>query len=326
MSLEEDLRTTLHERATQHVPQPDLLGAVGAGIRRDRRRRQALAAGGAAVAIAVVAVAVPALRPDDTGPPPAPPAHSESPPAKMDLSWPKVPVVAFPMLPHWVPAGLGEPGVTRLGPNTRLDYTKGTQVLSAEIGPLQPDWEVEAEQEHMTTVNGRPAVVHASGSYDGSRPGDRFVGVRWQLPDKRWVQVLSLGPTTEADVLRFAEGLSTGSVPAPPTAFRVGAVPPQLALQHQSTDTTCLAPAAEAARERQPTGLCVTLTDEAEPPPGPSEKLSINGNPADYYAGVADLQIHLPNGKDLDITWDPESVPLTHEEAVHFATGIEAKG
>ncbi|MFF5083554.1 hypothetical protein ACFY36_41450 [Actinoplanes sp. NPDC000266] len=315
MSLEDDLRTILHERAARQVPRPGLLATVDAGVRRDRRRRQALAAGGVAAAVVAAAVAIPALRHEEAEP--SPPAH------KWEWSWPAWRVAVFPMAPSWVPPGLGEPTVTGMGPNRRIDYTRGEQTLSAEIGPLQPGWEVEAEQEHTTTVNGRAATVHTSTTYDGARPGDRFVGVRWQLPDKRWVQVISLGPPTEADVLRFAAGLTTGSVDGAPAGFHLGAYPPQLRLQHQSTDMTCLAPEAEAAHERQPTGLCVSLTDDAEPGSEPAETLSVNGNTAELYADAALMRIHLPNDNALEITWDPEAIELSHEDVLHFATGIE---
>ncbi|SNY71032.1 hypothetical protein [Paractinoplanes atraurantiacus] len=318
MSLEEDLRTVLHERAAQRVPRPDLLTAVDAGIRRDRRRRQALAAGGVAAAVVAAAVAVPATRHKEADP--APPT------TKWEWSRPTQRIAVFPLNPSWAPPGLGEPAVTQMGPNRRIDYTRGAQTLSAEIGPLEPGWEVEAEREHTATVNGRTATVHTSTTYDGAGPGDRFVGVRWQLPDKRWVQVISLGPPTEADVLRFASGLKNGSVDGTPAGFHLGAYPPQLTLQHQSAETTCLAPEAEAAHERQPTGLCVSLLDDAEPPSDPAGQLSINGNAADYYAGAALLHIHLPSGKVLEITWDPEMIKLGFQDVVHFATGIEVTG
>ncbi|XVV16732.1 hypothetical protein ACQP2X_20860 [Actinoplanes sp. CA-131856] len=318
MSLEDDLRTILHERAARQVPRPGLLTTVDAGIRRDRRRRQALAAGGVAAAVVAAAVALPALRHEEAEP--SPPAQ------KWEWSRPAWRVAVFPLAPSWVPPGLGEPTVTRMGPNRLIDYTRESQTLSAEIGPLQPGWEVEAEQEHQSTVNGRAATVHTSTTYDGAGPGDRFVGVRWQLPDKRWVQVISLGPPTEADVLRFASGLSAGSVDGAPGEFQLGAYPPRLTLQHQSAGTTCLAPEAVAASERQPTGLCVSLTEDAEPESDPAEKIVINGNTAELYAEAALMRIHLPDGKALEITWDPDAIPLTHDDAIHFATGIEVTG
>ncbi|MEU8820850.1 hypothetical protein [Actinoplanes sp. NPDC048796] len=315
MSIEDDLRTALREHAARQVPRPDLVAAVDAGIRRDRRRRQAFAAGGITAAVVAVAVAVPALHRKEADP--APPAQ------KWEWSRPSWHAPVFPLRPGWMPPGLGEPEVTGLGPNRRILYTHGSQTLGAEIGPLEPDWEVEAEQEHKTTVNGHPATVHTSATYDGAGPGDRFVGVRWRLPDKRWVQVLSLGPPTESEVLRVAAGLTTGSVEGAPEAFQLGAYPPQLTLQHQSAGMTCLAPEPEATRERQPTGLCVTLLDEADPRSDPAETLSINGNTAEYYADAALMRIHLPSGKALELTWDPESIRLTHDDAVHFATGIK---
>jgi hypothetical protein len=319
VSLEEDLRTVLRERATLSAPGSDLLAGVGSGIRRDRRRRRSLAAGGAA-ALAAIAVAVPVALSHgaDRSTPNPPPATR-----KADWAWPAWPHVAFPMRPGWVPSGAGDRVVTRMGPNVQLDYTHGSRVLSADVGPLPGDWEVEAGEQHTATVNGRTATVRTADYYDGAEAGDRYVGVRWQLADRRWVQVVSLGRLRENDVLRFARGLTAGSVPADPTRLHVTAVPPGLTLQHQSLAMTCLAPPAIAVQERQPTGLCATLPDEPDEKGSPPENVTVAGNPAEYYPEAAALLVQLPTGKSLDLTWDPSVIPLTRDDAIRYAAGIE---
>ncbi|MBU2670370.1 hypothetical protein KOI35_43400 [Actinoplanes bogorensis] len=318
MTLEEDLRTTLHDRAARppSQPDPDLWEKVVDGVWRRRRRHRAVAMGGAALALVAVATVPPLLAHRSAPPPPQP---AVSPP-------PRVQQPDFPLRPDWVPPSAGTPTVTQLGPNSHLSYERGTSVLNAEIGPLEPDWEVEATDEHTTTVNGRSALVHAADTYDGATPGDRFVGVRWRLSDGRRVQVLSLGNRTEADVLRFARGLTPGTVPAAPSPFTFASVPPGLTLQHQSAGFVCLAPPSIVAESRQPTGLCIGVTSEPDNRGSAPDTVTVNGRLAAYYSDSAALDVDLGYGRTLQLTWDDSGpTAMTREEALHFAAGITVR-
>ncbi len=317
--LEEDLRTTLRDRAAGSAPQPDLWASVTDGVRRDQRRRRALVAVAAALVVGAGGITIPLLNRDSRPqhPPVVQQSDGWSPPA-----WPE-PV--FPMEPTWIPGNAGTASVARLGPNVHLEYQKDESVLAAEIGPLQADWETEAEQTTHTTVEGRPAEVHKSSQYDGSGPHDRYVGVRWQRADGRWVSVLSWGPRSESDVLRFARGLhDTSGIPAGRAPFTLATVPPGLTLANQSDGMMCLAPPDVAAQSRQ-TGitLCVTAEDagdvDQEPP---MENVTINGRPAIYYDEQHQIVITWSASTNLVVNWDPEVVPLTRDEAIRFATGI----
>ncbi|MCY1143050.1 hypothetical protein OWR29_34075 [Actinoplanes sp. Pm04-4] len=325
MTIEDDLRVTLQQHAARPAssPDPDLWESVAAGVWRRRRRQRAATVGAAAVALAAVAALPPLLSQRDQRTP-EPPAVTPT-VEWVHPSWSKP---DFPLRPSWVPADAGERTVSRLGPNSHLSYERGTSVLSAEVGPLQADWEVEATDVHETTVNGRPASVHASGSFDGAAAGERYVGVRWQLADKRWVQVLSFGKRTEADVLRFARGLTSGSVNAglPPFVFDV--IPPSYTLQHQSADLMCLAPTADVAKERQPTGICIHLggPGEDDDAGAPGERTTVNGNPAIYFSGTGVLNVELPGDRTLRVEWQPdEPTSPTSDEILRLATSIHVQ-
>ncbi|BCY10289.1 hypothetical protein [Actinoplanes sp. L3-i22] len=320
MTLEEDLRTTLRDRAADDAaPRPDLWAGVTDGVRRDQRRRRATVAVAAALVVGAASVTIPLLRHHQH--PPNPPVVQRTdgwgPPA-----WPE-PV--FPMRPTWLPGGLGSHEVMKMGPNVLLQYEKDPSVLDVEIGPLQADWETEAEQTHASTVNGRPAEVHRTKEFDGAGKHDQYVGVRWQLADGRWVSVLSWGPRTEADVLRIATGLTTdGSIPAGKPQFTFATVPPGLTLGHRSQGITCLAPPALVNQDRPAQiGVCVTLesADDAGQEP-PMEEVTVNGRHAVYYPELHQLVIDWTNAMKLVVNWDPETVPLTREDVLRFASGI----
>ncbi|MBL7261061.1 hypothetical protein [Paractinoplanes lichenicola] len=321
MTLEEDLRTTLQDRAARPSahPDPDLWENVAAGVWRRRRRQRAAAIGSAALALIAVAVVPPLLTRSSAAPIPA-----VSVPPTADWEAPDWPPVVFPMRPSWVPPGAGTRSVSLLGPNTHLSYEREGSVLSAEVGPLVGSWEVEAEGTHTSTVNGRPAEVHVSSTYDGAGPGDEFVGVRWRLPDGRWVQVLSMGPRSEPDVLRFARGLTGGSIPGARPSFDFVAVPPGFTLQHESEGYTCVAPAATVPRDRNPSGgVCVQLLSELEPPVEPGMATTVNGRPAEFHSTT--LTIELGRSRWLELAWDQDVTPLSSDEIVRLAAGITVR-
>ncbi|WP_436533692.1 hypothetical protein [Actinoplanes sp. HUAS TT8] len=319
MSLEEDLRTTLRDRAADAAPQPDLWSSVTDGVRRDQRRRRTLVAVAAALVVGAASATIPLLGHDRApNPPVVQPTDRWAPP-----SWPEP---AFPMRPTWVPGNAGTASVAVFGPNVHLEYRNADEaIISAEIGPLQADWETEAEQTGSTTVNGRPAEVHRSSQYDGSGPADRYVGIRWQQPDGRWISVLSWGPRTEADVLRFAEGLrDTGTVPAGKAPFTLATVPPGLTLAQQSDGLMCLAPPDVASRQRQGGNpVCIGIEDSdgvsLEPP---LENMTINGRHAVYYEELHQMVITWSATQDVFITWDQQMVPFTRDDAIRLANGI----
>ncbi|WIM92584.1 hypothetical protein ACTOB_004532 [Actinoplanes oblitus] len=316
MTLEDDLRTTLLDRAAAPAPAPDLWASVTAGVRRDRRRRRILVAAAAAAVVAAGA-AVPALLHDHDQAAPTPPAASTVP----------VPVlepVVFPLRPTWTPDRLKSdlPYITQMGPNVRLDYEQGG-TLSTEIGPLRADWEVEATDVQQTEIHGRPAEVRLADTYDSAGPGDHFVGVRWRLTDGRWVSVLSLGPMSEGDVLKWARGLAGGREPNRlDPVFTVPFLPPGLVRQHQSSDALCFATPQVAATERQPSGLCLTLDVDNWDHADAQETWDINGREVAYYPDAASLSVQWGGDTAIDVTWDPEAIPLTHDEVVRFAAGL----
>lgn len=324
MNLEDELRVTLRDRAADAAPRPDLLGGVREGVAVDRRRRRTVAVTAAALALAGV-VAVPVVagqRSRDVRPPAVTPTTASPAPRWNAPSWAPP---EFPLRPAEPPAGMGDPVVHLMGPNVRLHYERGASVLSAEIGPVQPGWEVEGEREHSATVGGRPATVRTSSTYDGAGPRDRYVGVRWRTTDGRWLQVLSLGPRTEADVLRFARGLAPARVrPAPPLTFTE--VPPGLTLQHQSAELTCLNTVRAARTEYQPTGICLSVTAEPSPPDGEPETVTVDGRPAKYYPYAASLQVDLGGGRWLVMDWEPAEFVRGADDWLRLAAAVRVRG
>ncbi|GIE74953.1 hypothetical protein Aph02nite_09030 [Actinoplanes philippinensis] len=319
MTLEEDLRVTLHDRAAAaRPPAADLLTEVTSGVRRDVRRRR-LTAGGAGVAVVVAALAVPLMRHDADPPRPQPlPAASPSLPVGWERSmW--APAPFFPLRPTWVPADLGtRPEVLQMGPNEVLRYERNGDVLTAEIGVVDPAWDAETTGEHATEVNGVPATVRTA----GAGPGDRYVSVRWQMPEVGgWVQVTSRGRHTEAEVLRFARGLDGGMGSMAGTSlapFVFGVLPVRVSTQYQSPDQVCLTDR-DVTRRREPDGLCVLVADE--PFVGGGERVTVAGRAASLRLDSGSLVIDL-GGRVLTVTWDPGRFPLSRDEVLAFAGGI----
>ncbi|MFI1992096.1 hypothetical protein [Actinoplanes sp. NPDC020271] len=316
--LEEHLRTTLRDRAADSAPQPDLWASVTDRVRRDQRRRRGIIAVAAALVVGAAGVTIPLVSRDDHHRPVTPVVHESdgwAPPA-----WPEP---TFPMQLTWVPGDAGTRGVAQVGVNVRLEYTDGESILSAEFGPLQAGWETEAEHTHSTTVSGLTAEVHTSSQYDGSGPGDQYVGIRWQRPDGKWVTVLSWGPRSESEVRRFAGGLKdTGTVPAGKPPFTLATVPPGLTLDQQADGMMCLAPPDVVVMQRTGNSpLCVSFEDPAEVDlEPPMENLTINGRPAVYYDELHQIVITWNPSQALIITWS--SLPLTRDDAIRFATGV----
>jgi len=334
MTLEEDLRLTLRDQAGKPVMRPDLLDRVRLGVRDDKRRRAAIL-GAAVLLTAVVSVPVVLLQgPQSPVHDPAPPVSSapvsgppvSGPPSSAAVVWEKarLDLPTFPLSPSWVPPGLGPRRVDRLGPNVLLKYEDGHgDVLSLEVGPVAGGWEVEGEEDHRATVGAISATVRTSGSYDGARRGDRYVGVRWKLADGRWAQLLSFGPRTESEVLRFARGLRPQELPASPAPFGLAEVPRGLTLAFVSAQYLCLVPP-PVTRETMQRGLCVGV--ESAPPEAPTGvKVTIAGRPAVFTGGSA-LQIDLGHRRVLTVQADPDAVGLTADELVRFAAGVTVAG
>ncbi|MET8151223.1 hypothetical protein ACIBSW_21075 [Actinoplanes sp. NPDC049668] len=333
MSLEDDLRTVLRDRAAEPASRPDLLGLVNAGVARDRRRRAVIAGGSAALALAAV-VAVPVALAGGSERPPRPPAAS---PSASPVAWdvPGWEQPAFPLAPSWLPDGAGRPEVILMGTNTVLQYEWPGSVLSAEVGPVPGTWESEGEEDHPGSVGGRRATVRTAGDSDAGTPGGQpYVGVRWRLADGQWAQVVSFGPRTEAQVLRFAAGLRPGRVAGEAAPYTFAEVPPGLTLQHQSPGNVCLAPRDEPVPgtddpeffKRSPHGLCLVTTEGPFDPAEADETLAIGGRRAAYFAGAGLLRIELPAGRVLELDWDAERIPLTRDDIVRFAEGVRVKG
>jgi hypothetical protein len=327
MTLEDDLRVALRERAAANPPdpQPDLLAGVHGGVRRAHRRRLAMI--GAAAVLAVV-VAVPVWLAGERSALPTPPAVPSVPvvPSPSAVAWepPRFEMPTFPLTPSWEPPGVGPGRVGRFGANLILAY-EGSGVLGVDVGPVPGSWESEGEEDHRSTVNGRAATVRTGSWFDGAKPGERYVGVRWRLTDGRWVQLISFGPRTEEQVLRFARGLRPGVVPAAPAPFSFAEIPPGLTLQAVHGQNMCFStrpPAHYGSLE----GLCVSVdTESPETPPDPSDVLlTVGGRPARFSTDT--LRITLGNHRFLYVRADQETVPLTSDELVRFAGGIRIVG
>ncbi|GAB2605054.1 hypothetical protein Aab01nite_78890 [Paractinoplanes abujensis] len=321
MTLEDDLRTTLQDRAARPAsrPDPDLWENVAAGVWRRRRRQRAGAIGAAALALTAVVVVPPLLTKSSAAPIPA-----TSVPPTTDWVAPAWPPVVFPMRPSWVPPDPGTRSVMLIGPNHHLSYEREGSILSAEVGPVTGSWEVEAESTHRSTVNGRAAEVHVSSTYDGAGPGDEFVGVRWRLSDGQWAQVLSMGPRKEPEVLRFARGLTAGSVAAAPPSFKFAAVPPGFTLQHESDNYMCVAPAATVSRDGSPgDGVCVQVLSERETPAEPPIVTTVNGRRAEFSTST--LTIELGKHRWLELAWEHGTTRLSSDDIVRLASGITVR-
>lgn len=147
-SLDETLRTAVHDLADDAAPAPDLASrALGRGRRLRRRRRVGTAA---AVLVAVVAVALPfvLLRPRPTPPPTAPPVTVDPSPVVRSApgpDWANGPLV----LPgDWVVTGT-QARTGAAGPSYLLDRGRGRYfgnarydaVLPAPAGSLAAVWD-----------------------------------------------------------------------------------------------------------------------------------------------------------------------------------------
>ncbi|MEU4619682.1 hypothetical protein AB0G04_06855 [Actinoplanes sp. NPDC023801] len=328
MNLEEDLRATLHERAAAAMPPTnDLMTNINLGVRRDVRRRR-LVAGGAAVLAVVTALAVPMIvRGGDVRPRPMPATSLPPSPAPSE-EWdgPTTPSASFSLMPGWAPTGLGAGKVLQLGPNELLQFERAGRVLSVEVGPLQPDRGEDTEEEHTADVGGRRATVRTLVGYDGAKRGDRFIGVSWRTPETGlWVQVLSWGPLTEAEVLRFARGLSQrdGAVASGPALLDFAEVPPgRFVTQFFSRSTVCFAPGGQRYPTRLPEGLCVELLNEPSEPLGAGESLTVRGEKAALDMEGGSMTVDLSADRHLAIRWDTEKLPFSRADILRFATGI----
>jgi hypothetical protein len=318
MMLEDDLRATLRERAAEPSVRPDLLTAVRGGIRRSNRR-WAAALGAAAALVAAIAVPV-ALRESPAPPPPAgPPAWGP----------PRVAPMPFPLTPGVAPAGLGRPFAGQKGPAALLTYEDVTRgVLSVEVGPEPGSWEAEGDgNDRQVMVGGRPATVRTVGAgvFDGARQGDQYVGVRWQLTDGRWVQVISTGPLGQAEVLQFVRGLRPEPLPGSPAPFTVAAAPPGLSLQFLTEGYLCLAPAAALTDQTSGRGICLDVNPGTAEPEPEDERVTVAGRAATMAVsdeGPLALTMQLDGRRVLAIDVTREDVPLTREELIRFAAGV----
>ncbi len=148
------------------------------------------------------------------------------------------------------------------------------------------------------------------------------MGVRWQRPDGQWVQVLSFGPRTEAEVLRFARSLRPAPVPASPAPFELAAVPPGLTLSYLSADFLCLTPPPVTSETMQ-RGLCVGVDTVEEPAQG--VRLTVAGRPA-TFTGPSELRVDLGSRRALTVSADPEAVDLSSDDLVRVAAGVRVAG
>ncbi|GGN33611.1 hypothetical protein FHR83_001599 [Actinoplanes campanulatus] len=327
MSFEDDLRITLRDRASETMPPADLLTETNKGVRRDQRRRRWLATGVAVVAAGAILAVPLAIRGDGGLSPRLPAAPVTSLPDVAGLG-PWEPIVTFDLRPGWVPDGVGPPTLELMGPNQVLRYEKDTQILAAEFGPLEPEWEVEATAESSTTIGDRPAIVHTADDYDGAAPGHRYVAVRWKTAEDKWVQVTSLAPYSEEAVLRFARELGSepGVVPPVPPTFTFAEHMAGMAPQYVGPTMVCQVPQEMSGRQRQPEGLCVYTLEEKFAPGPHGERLLIGGRPAYLYLDGGIFDIDLSGGRTLRIEWDQQTIPLGRERILRFAAGITYRG
>ena len=314
MMLEDDLRATLRARAAEPAVQPDLLDEVRGGIRRSDRRRAAVLG---AAAVLLTAIAVPVTINRSRSPEPVLPGAWQRP----DLTPP-----SFPFTPGWLPAGLGAAEVEKLGPNVLLSY----DTLTVEVGPETGGWDAEGE-DRAATVRGRPATIRtvAADVYEGMRPGDQYVGIRWKLTDGRWVQLVSSGPATERDVVRFADDLRARPLPGSPSRFGIAAAPPGLVPQRLGPDQVCLAPPAAVTDREGSRGICLgtgTASEGDEPLEG-EERVTVGGRAAtlEQLSDGPELTVPLEAGRTFIVTVDLNDVAVTDAELIRFAEGVTVR-
>ncbi|GGN97562.1 hypothetical protein GCM10010112_90000 [Actinoplanes lobatus] len=327
MSFEDDLRITLRDRASETMPPADLLTETIQGVRRDQRRRRWLATGVAVVTAAAVLAVPLVIRNGDGSSSGVPAAPGPSLPDMSGLGpWEPMPV--FDLRPGYVPEGVGPTTLEMMGPNQVLRYEKDTQMLAAEFGPLEPEWEVEATAESSTTIGDRPAIVHTADDYDGAAPGYRYVGVRWKTGEDKWVQVTSLGPYSEEEVLRFARELGSepGVVPPALPTFTFAEHIAGMAPQYVSPTMVCQVPQEMSGKQQQPEGLCVYVLEEEFEPRPHGERLIIGGKQACLNVDAGIFDIDLDGGRTLRIEWDQRTIPLGRERILRFAAGITYRG
>jgi hypothetical protein len=235
----------------------------------------------------------------------------------------------FPLTPGWTPSGLGAGRVGRVGPNVLLMYPDSAdRALELTVGPQPADWWVEGE-DRAVTVHGRPAQLRtvAADVYQGNRPGDRYVGLRWQLTDGRWAQLGSGSRNTEAEVLRFAAGLRPVAMPPTPLPFAIATAPPGLVLQTLTTDYLCLAAPATLIDGESGRGICLglgTVSGQEESSPE-DEQLTVGGRPATLEAsdpGPGTLNVRLDEKRLLSVAVEQADVPLTRDQLIRFAEGV----
>ncbi|MEU8615328.1 hypothetical protein AB0C29_45835, partial [Actinoplanes sp. NPDC048791] len=242
---------------------------------------------------------------------------------------PRFDLPVFPLTPGWTPPGAGTARVGRVGPNVLLIYgDSADRAMELSVGPQQGEWWVEGD-DRATTVNGRPALIRTLDAdvYQGNRPGDRYVGVRWQLADGRWAQLGSGSRNTEAEVLRFADGLRPVAMPPTPLPFAIATAPPGLVLQTLTTDYLCLAPPATLTDGESGRGICLGLgtVSAQDKPSAEDERLTIGGRPATLEAsdqGPGTLNVRLDKKRLLSIAVEQADVPLTRDQLIRFAEGI----
>ncbi|WP_430790653.1 hypothetical protein [Actinoplanes sp. G11-F43] len=324
MNLEDDLRVTLLDRAAAPLPPADLLAGVDTGVRQARRRRMSAVAAGAVLVVAASLTAPLIGRGSGR---PAPLTGESAAPADAVWGGPWQAAPTFALRPGWLPDGSGPAEIFRMGPNRLAQWDRDGLLLSAEVGPVEPAGEVEAERERSAAVDGRPATVSLSDTYDGAETGDRYVGVRWRLADGDWAQVVSLGSLTESEVLRFAESLgdAEGVLTSGPADFTVAESPPGLVPQFEGTGTLCLATPRQAEQHREPHGMCVNVLDEPHTPQPEEEKLVAGGRDWYRFEDASNVNADLGDGRSLSVSWDPEVVTLSTPDIVRFIAGIAVR-
>jgi hypothetical protein len=143
------------------------------------------------------------------------------------------------------------------------------------------------------------------------------------------VQLISSGPHTESEVLRFARALRLRPLPASPAPFALATAPIRLVLQHMSKDFVCLAPPTTIS-DRSGRGICISLSPSADNPLDPQgEQLSVGGHRATLSKDGDDrpeqLIVALDGSRNLVVGVAQDDVPLTRERLIRLAEGITVR-
>ena len=203
MNLDQELRSTLRERAETHRPGPDFMAAVRGRERQHRRRRTVVAAALAAVVAIAAPVAANALWSDPI-------------PAVAAVLVRPGPAPTFPVTPGWEPDWVGLRSFTfERGPTgvvARLRY-EPTFPFRAELAVVVSDRPPELPGETVQVGDHAATLATAVGG----------TSLTWPL-GTGWIHVGANDRVSRDELIRYAASLTYRQLPMA-TPFTLTAIP-----------------------------------------------------------------------------------------------------